>query len=167
MRGLEKPLGWHPKAPAAQPSLSLSLSLQTCTGFITNQGTGKTLHGFYSFKFFNNYHSDQCKFNNMEWGLVLFKTVGIMPPITTDPRFHVYSFCKVGAGCSGASATQGSCVCTWNVQSPAQEKDLSAHVFGLIKTALKLFCPLLKPVIPFYRHAVTSHLVYHLLVSFL
>lgn len=30
MRGLEKPLGWHPKAPAAQPSLSLSLSLQTC-----------------------------------------------------------------------------------------------------------------------------------------
>lgn len=92
------------------------LSLQTCMHVIINQGVGKALHGFYSFKFFNNYHSDQFKCNKMQWSLVLFKTVGIFSLITTDFKFYIFSFCRVGEGCSAALVTPESGDCTFHGQ---------------------------------------------------
>lgn len=80
-----------------------------------------------------------------------------------DLRFYMFSFCRLGGGCSAALVTPESGDCTFH----GWQKELSDDVFGSIKIALKRFCLLLKPVIPFYRHAVTSHLLYHLSVSFL
>lgn len=61
--------------------------------------------------------------NSTKWSEVwfFFKTVGVLPLITMDLRFHLFRFCKVREGCSAALATQENCLymkstITWPVK---------------------------------------------------